>query len=232
MRCARNATPNIPCTMHRFSSRCTIAAAALACVGVAQATLLDRGNGMLYDTVLDITWLQDAGIDEGAQRDWYQSADWAAQLVYGGYDDWRLASVNRPYDFDNPPGPAVDCSSATAQQCAAGRNELGYMYYFNIGATPGTVVLGDRLVDGVTVKNIQGLYWGNQTYPGEYSFFFGFAGDGAGQQGIALGGLETAGAWAVRDGDVAAAVPEPSTWALLGLGLAALMLRNHKRRLV
>ena len=218
--------------MHRTFTRCTIAAAALACGGVAQATLLDRGNGMLYDTVLNITWLQDAGANEGAQRDWYASADWASQLVYGGYDDWRLASVNRAYDFDNPPGPAVDCASATAQQCAAGRNELGFMYYFNLGAAPDTIVLGDRLVDGVTVKNIQGVYWGNQTYPGEYSFLFGFAGGpyGAGHQGIALGGLETAAAWAVRDGDVAAAVPEPSTWALMGLGLAALMLRDRKRR--
>ena len=28
--------------------------------GVAQATLVDRGNGMIYDNVLDVTWLQDA----------------------------------------------------------------------------------------------------------------------------------------------------------------------------
>ena len=27
-----------------------------------QAALIDRGNGLIYDDVLDITWLQDAGL--------------------------------------------------------------------------------------------------------------------------------------------------------------------------
>ena len=27
---------------------------------VAQATLFDRGGGLIYDNVLDVTWLQDA----------------------------------------------------------------------------------------------------------------------------------------------------------------------------
>lgn len=28
--------------------------------GVAQAALYDRGGGLIYDSVLDVTWLQDA----------------------------------------------------------------------------------------------------------------------------------------------------------------------------
>jgi hypothetical protein len=34
--------------------------AGMVFTGSAQATLLDRGNGLIYDDVLNITWLQDA----------------------------------------------------------------------------------------------------------------------------------------------------------------------------
>jgi len=33
---------------------------AVCLVSVANATLIDRGNGKIYDSVQDITWLQDA----------------------------------------------------------------------------------------------------------------------------------------------------------------------------
>ena len=34
--------------------------ASAATTGTAQAALVDRGNGLLYDNVLNLTWLQDA----------------------------------------------------------------------------------------------------------------------------------------------------------------------------
>ena len=34
--------------------------AGLTFSGAAQSTLIDRGGGLIYDTVFDITWLQDA----------------------------------------------------------------------------------------------------------------------------------------------------------------------------
>ena len=82
----------------------------------ANAALYDRGNGLIYDDVLDITWLQDANyaqtsgyaasnaigvphsISTNIQADgrmgWNAASTWAAQLEYGGYDDWRLPSAN------------------------------------------------------------------------------------------------------------------------------------------
>jgi hypothetical protein len=89
-----------------------------------QAELLDRGNGMIYDTVLNITWLQDANyaftsgyhccdiyggcdddqyckVDESCdvnftpdRMTWQQAVKWADQLNYQGFDDWRLASIS------------------------------------------------------------------------------------------------------------------------------------------
>ena len=53
-----------------------IAAATLASSGAAQAALNDRGGGLLYDDVLNVTWLQDAnyaktsGYDADGRMNW------------------------------------------------------------------------------------------------------------------------------------------------------------------
>ena len=68
------------------------------------AELIDRGGGMIYSTDLNITWLQDAnyartsGHYEGGLMGWDDAMAWAANLSYGGYDNWRLAT----FDPDNP----------------------------------------------------------------------------------------------------------------------------------
>lgn len=62
----------------------------------AYAALIDRGGGMIYDTDLNITWLQDAnyamtsGYDADGLMNWNEAMTWASSLYYGGYDDWRL----------------------------------------------------------------------------------------------------------------------------------------------
>src|SRR5262245_55556460 len=62
--------------------------------GNASALLLDRGPNMVYDTALNITWTRQAG--DGIRRSWADANAWAAALVFGGFDDWRLpyASVS------------------------------------------------------------------------------------------------------------------------------------------
>jgi hypothetical protein len=65
--------------------------------GGAQAALVDVGNGLINDTVLNITWVADAGLSNsqlGGTAQWQPLVNWAAGLVYGGYDDWRLASMS------------------------------------------------------------------------------------------------------------------------------------------
>ena len=70
--------------------------------GIANATLWDRGGGLIYDDVLDVTWLQDAnyaqtsGFDADGKITWHEAMAWAENLSY--YDpvrntywtDWRL----------------------------------------------------------------------------------------------------------------------------------------------
>ena len=58
----------------------------LLCLSVslsANAALYDRGNGLIYDDVLDITWLQDAnyaqtsGYDTDGRMTWIEAKAWA-----------------------------------------------------------------------------------------------------------------------------------------------------------
>ena len=68
----------------------------------ATAALYDRGNGLIYDDVLDITWLQDAnyaqtsGYDSDGAMTWNDANNWALNLTYEGYSDWRLPVTQFP----------------------------------------------------------------------------------------------------------------------------------------
>lgn len=80
----------------------------LAISGAAQAALVDRGGGFIYDDVLNVTWLQDAnyaqtsGYDADGYMTWYGAMAWADGLsVYDSvrnvtYDDWRLPTTLQP----------------------------------------------------------------------------------------------------------------------------------------
>ncbi|MBI4684347.1 MAG: hypothetical protein HY755_04010 [Nitrospirae bacterium] len=77
-----------------------------------QATMIDRGGGLVFDTDLNVTWLQDlnyaitSGYDADGKMSWDQANTWAGNLVVGGYDDWRLPT----FDPDNT-RPLVAISS-------------------------------------------------------------------------------------------------------------------------
>jgi hypothetical protein len=173
----------------------------------ASATLLNRGGGLIYDTDLNITWLQDAnyarttGYDADGLMTWSQAMTWASGLVYQGYDDWRL--------------PVSDiCWGA----CTG--SEMGHLYYIE-GTGP--------------FINVQPyLYWSQTTYQanpwspvGVLVFDFSAAGQASYLPESDLY------AWAVRSGDSTPAstpIPEPSTMLLLGsalAGFAAWSARRH-----
>ena len=66
----------------------------------SHAEFIDIGDGMIFDTVFDVIWLQDAGhaqtsgYDEDGFMSWYDAMEWAETLSYGGYEDWRLPTFN------------------------------------------------------------------------------------------------------------------------------------------
>lgn len=81
----------------------------LIMAGSVKAALFDRGNGLIYDSILDITWLQDANYS-GSTMIWDDAVTWADDLVFANYDDWRL--------------PTFNCSGS---DCTV--SEIGHLYF-------------------------------------------------------------------------------------------------------
>jgi len=139
----------------------------------------------------DITWLQNANLN--ASMSWDDSVAWADNLQFGGFDDWRLASMDRNLD-----DTIVDCSIVSEADCQD--SELGYMYYHNLTGTLGDNLTGDQTVGDVTLLNISNGHWSGTEFaenPG-LAWDFRFV-SGANDLGVKLGNF---GAWAVRDGDL------------------------------
>lgn len=162
----------------------------------AHATLIDRGGGMIYDTEINITWLKDAGYYGGGT--WSEAMTWASNLVYGGYDKWRLPTSDSNCGF-------LNCNGS----------EMGHLFYDEFGGTAWSSILTITDPDLALFANIYpSFYWsGTELFPGT-ALGFSF---GDGTQDFQPK-VEVYHAWAVRDGDVTS-VPEPSTLLLLGFSL-------------
>lgn len=197
----------------------------------ASGSLYDRGNGMIYDDVLNITWLQDASFGAGSafddgsnitdgQMTWNNAVAWADSLLYAGYDDWRLPSMDRNMD-----GIFVDCNFASEQDCQD--NELGYMFFHNLMGSYGDNLTGDQGF----FMNIQHAHWASEAtvVPG-LGWCLGFLSGGAQSEFYCSAdpGAYPSGAWAVRDGDVAP-VPLPAAVWLFVSAMAALGFARRRR---
>ena len=208
-----------------------LATAGLLSSGAGQAALNDRGGGLIFDDVLNITWLSDAnyamssGHDSDGRMTFGAANTWAANLLYHDsvrnvdYTDWRLPTALN----QNGTGPCVgfNCTSS----------EMGHMFYNNLGATAGNSILsGSNAINLALFTNLQSyVYWSGTVYAPSPALNAWYFGTDIGDQNVTSQYLEFY-AWAVRPGDVAA-VPEPETYAMLlaGLGLLGMVAKRRRR---
>jgi len=221
--------------------------ASAAVTGTAHSSLVDRGNGLLYDNVLNVTWLQDAnyaktsGYDADGKMGWNSATAWAANLVFGGFSDWRLATntpvsggVNYNYSY------SVNGTTDYGYNITSPKSELAYMYHVNLGLKdylntsgvyqPTFGVFGNGTTGGQAnvglVNNLQSYaYWSAEYSPGS-----GFAWSFDASNGYQVGTFTSNQlyAWAVRPGDVAP-VPVPGAAWLFGSALLGLLgLKKRK----
>ena len=216
-------------------------ALALTASTQANAILIDRGDGMIYDSDQDITWLQDAnyaqtsGYDDDGRMTWDEASTWAGNLNYGGFDDWRLPAA---YDIDGDGCQFSYSGSDCGFNLASEASEIGYLFYqvlgniayFDTDGNPNQPGYGlsSTGADGVEFENFQTLmYWTgfNETDYNPASVWTFQPSNGLQRRGSKN---EEWYAWAVRDGDVGK-VPEPGTLALTAGGLLCLLGRRRQK---
>lgn len=169
----------------------------------ADAALIDRGGGFIYDDVLNITWMQDADIN--GFDTWDNHAAWADGLSLIDpvrnvtWSDWRLPATPQP---DASCAEQLDPGGGFPLQghglgCTG--SELGHLFnvdgispsspgpFVNVGGGPGT-----------------GTYFSMEYEPDPTNFVW-IVTSTNGDQGVTFKDTFTL-AWAVRDGDVG---PDP-----------------------
>lgn len=178
----------------------------------SHADLIDRGNGLIYDSTGNVTWLQNAtpavgfvradGVINGSgQMNWNDAMNWAGNLIYQGYEDWEIPSQGNFADI------------------------------FNYGVRNAPDLFPPPFGFTSPFINLQYGYWTSDDLTDsdspEYAWVVSSLNNFT--RGPDLKYMEHY-VWAVRPGDVVSApVPEPSTMLLLGSGLVGLVGYGRRR---
>ncbi len=205
---------------------------------VANATLINRGtdtagNRLIYDTDLDVTWYD---FTNTADNHWDDHVAWADTLSvdFGGttITDWRLPTTVDGLFVNGTDGSTTGGFNITT-------SEMGHLFYVELGNK------GYFATDGSNPQPGWGLtytgefqhltasdYWSKTLYsaynPEAWYLSFQYGDQTTRNR---TNDLTTTYGLAVRDGDVPQQpVPEPTTIALLGIGLVGLAGAEVRRR--
>ncbi|MBI4377526.1 MAG: DUF1566 domain-containing protein [Nitrospinae bacterium] len=122
----------------------------------AKAEMIDMGDGTLYDTDLKLTWLKDAGM--GGLMTWSDAMTWADNLVYAGFDNWRLP--NAMNQDGSSPCLGYNCIGS----------EMGHLYHKELGNPIGGLLSNSG--DFIDLNPL--FYWsGTESGNGAWGFNFG-----------------------------------------------------------
>ncbi|MBT7589624.1 MAG: PEP-CTERM sorting domain-containing protein [Candidatus Scalindua sp.] len=198
----------------------------------AVATLIDNGSfayddganhtgfvNLIYDEDLDITWVghgnfaDETGFDNGGGMLWNDAVSWASGLTIGGLGGWRLPTTTF--------GITIGANINEGEMAHLFNDELGGTYTQNISTS------GDPDLSLFPGLINHAYFTGIENGGGAYTFSFGANASGGKHDLV----TKNSGwyALAVHDGEISA-VPEPTTVALLGIGLVGLAGAEVRRR--
>lgn len=194
---------------------------------VASATYIlipELGGQAVYDHATNLTWVANAnladtntfgvsGINAGGYMTWSIAQQWIAAMDtanYLGYSDWRL--------------PTSD--TCVGYNCTG--SEMGNLFYNGLGQVAGqSITATNNAANYGLFQNVQsGLYWSGTEYAPNPNDAWNFLTYNGSQNAYSKSTIIFA--LAVRSGQVAA-VPEPSTALMLGVGLLALIGVGRRR---
>ncbi len=96
--------------------------------------LKDNGNGTITDNATGLTWMQS---DSGKGMTWEEALEWAENLEYAGYSDWRLPNAKELQsivDYSRSPdttdSPAIDPVFSTTS-ITNEKGEKDYPFYWS-----------------------------------------------------------------------------------------------------
>ena len=223
---------NIP--IRKFIA-CAVLCPMLSVPGLSLGALIDRGGGLIYDTDLDITWLQNISHGYGTSYDladgemdglmyWESARSYASDLNYYDsvrdvvYSDWRLPVTLQP----DPTCSGQEGGVSTGFGCSG--SELGHLF-FELGGTPRSHLDYSHNDNYALFPDLiwYQAYWSDTEHPADDSQVFvllmtvGLQAYGGKYAGF--------GALLVRDGDVAqvSSVPVPAAMWLFASGFVLLV---------
>ena len=208
----------------------------------AHAVLINNGNGLIYDTVLNITWY-----DYVYYGNWVQATAWAASLTVGGTTagTWTLpttlpvngSTYNYNYSWNGSTDYGSNISAPGSAYPGSTSDEMAYLYYVDLGNKAFIDVNGKFPQSGWGLTNKgpfttleSSEFWSSTQYAPQtgYAWTFDFT-VGSQQFGVESGG-GNGDALAVHSGDIGVPTPTPIPGALLLFGPGLLGLAVVGRR--
>ncbi len=111
--------------------------------GYGTNQFVDNGDGTITDTATGLMWMQEdsghlgAGSSMDGALNWEQALNFAENLTYAGYDDWRVPDTKELesiVDYTRSPDATGSAAIDPVFQCSAITNEAGqvdYPYYWS-----------------------------------------------------------------------------------------------------
>ena len=113
---------------------------------VAHAELVNNGNGLIYDTDLDITWYDAPAV----ARNWTDAVTWAANLSVTDVNGKNITGWRLPRTLDGAPVLGYDGTTTAGYNITS--SEMGHLFY---------TALGNRGTFDVNGNNLGVQEWDN-----------------------------------------------------------------------